>query len=248
MFAVRHAASQLRVRALAGAAATHARALSSSAASAGRRGGERGGRASAALPWERARQVPAVERRLQEELQELVDVYKERMDFSPEPQLRGPPPSPPTHVVETWAPAALVSPLPAENALTFRTRFYIDSTGQQQFHSVKVQLSVKIGRLGLAADEEARLLAVARPYYRKRGHELALSCSRYLEVPRNKAHLRRVVAQLLADARANAAAHAATPDAELPLAARSHPWLPGDARAFRRRPPTYHKIEHKSPG
>ena len=50
------------------------------------------------------------------------------------------------------------------------------------------------------------------------------------------------------EARANADAHAATPDAELPLAARSQPWLPDDHRAFKRRPPTYFKTQHKSPG
>ena len=197
------------------------------------------------------RQPPTLsprEQKLNSDLEEIFSEFQKRLDYSAEPQLRGPPPPPPKHISESWAPAALVSPVLAENALNFRTRFYIDSTGQQQYHSVKVQLNVKIRRLGLSAAEEARLLAVARPHYRKNGHELVLACSRYLEVPRNKAHLRETVSKLLADARANAEAHEATPDAEKPLAARQEPWLAGDRRAFRRRPPTYHKNMHKSPG
>lgn len=188
------------------------------------------------------------EKQLNQESQDIWAVFKERFEYSAEPKLRSAPQPPPTHISETWAPTALVSPVPAENALAFRTRFYIDSTGQQQYHSVKVQLTVKVRKLNLSAEEEARLVAVARPHYRSKGHELVLACSRYLEVPRNKAHLRQTVGRLLADARANAAAHAATPDAERILASRRAPWLPRDPRAFRRRPPTYHKTMHKSPG
>lgn len=237
--------SSLRVGAL---LARMTRPLSSAAPSSG--GGGRGGRRPDTPPWERSRQpLPAIEQKLNRDFDEMWGAMQERLDASSEPRLRAPPPLPPTYVSETWAPASLVSSLPNENALTFRTRFYIDSTGQQQFHSVKVQLTVRIQQLGLSKVEEARLVSVARPHYRKKGHQLLLSCSRYLEVPRNKAHLRETVAKLLADTRANAAAHAASPDAERPLAARRQPWLPGDySNVYRKRPPTYHKIMHKSPG
>ena len=199
-------------------------------------------------PRTRPQRLPA-HQQVVDEHNELWSHFEERLRLgAPEPKLRGPPPPPQTKVLETWAPAALVAPDAADNALTFRTRFYIDSTGRQQFHSVKVQMNVKIRRLGLSSAEEARLLAVARPHYRKRGHELVMSCIRYLEVPRNKAHLRQTIGRLLADARANADAHANTPDAERPLAARRRPWLAADTRAYRRRPPGFFKITHKSPG
>ena len=183
---------------------------------------------------------------------ELSDAIEDRLNFKQDlygdPRLRTTPPPPPTHIAETWAPAELVSPVPEENALTFRTRFYIDATGQQPFQSCKVQLDVSIRRLGLSKAEEARLIAVARPHYRKRGHTLMLGCSRYLEATRNKAHLRQTVGRLLADARENAAAFEETPDSERPLAARKWPWLPRDKRAYRGRPKNHLKIFHKSPG
>ena len=199
-------------------------------------------------PRGRRDNVSPRETQLMSDLETAFGLYDDRMDASTPPRLRGAPPPPLTHILETWAPAALVSPLREENALTFRTRFYIDATGQQQYYSAKVQLNINIRRLGLGADEEARLLAVARPFYRKKNHELHMSCTRYLEVARNKAHLRQTVSHLLADARTNARAHAATPDAELPLAARSQQWLPGDHRTYRRHPPKKFKKTHKSPG
>lgn len=218
--------------------ATAVRLLSSAPPRGG--GGPPGGR--------RGQTLSPQEAKLQADMEELIGHMEDRLNYGNDPKLRGPPPPTPTHIAETWAPSALVSPLPAENALTFRTRFYIDSTGQQQFHSVKVQMNVNIKKLGLEPAEEARLVAVARPHYRSKAHELLMSCSRYLEVPRNKAHLRQTVGKLLADARANAAAHAATPEDELPLAVRSQPWIAGDRRAFRRRPPLFHRPRKKSPG
>jgi len=228
-------AAPLPLTALARAAAAPLRALST-------RGGGGGGRRE-------QEPLSPREAKLKQDMEDIVQAMEDRMKFSQDPpKLRGLPPPPPTHVHETWAPAALVSPLPEENALTFRTRFYIDATGLQQNHSVKVQVNVKIKRLGLSAEEEARLIAVSRQYYRKKSHELQLACQRYLEVPRNKAHLRGVISRLLADARTNATAHAETPDAQKPLAARAEPWLAGDKRAFQRRPPLYFKVTHKSPG
>ena len=189
-----------------------------------------------------------MDKRLNEELDEIVANFNERFNAGAEPEFRGPTPPAPTNISETWAPAALVSETADENALCFRSRFYIDATGKQQYHSVKVQLNVKIRKLGLSAEEEARLVAVARPHYKKKGHELLLSCSRYLEVPRNKAHLRQTVEKLLADARANAATHAEAPDVEKPLAARAVPWIAGDPRAYRGRPKHYFRPKKKSPG
>ena len=105
---------------------------------------------------------------------------------------------------------------------------------------------MKLSRLGLSASERKRLLAVAYPYFNAKRGELRFSCNRYAEAARNKQELRDKVTALLADARENAEAHAATPDSEPPLAARSRPWKPRDPRAYYGSPKR--KLNKGSPG
>ena len=165
---------------------------------------------------------------------------------SPEPKLRSPVPRPPTTHLETWANRGYVSALPDENALSFRTRFYIDSTGEQPDYANKVQLVVKLSKLGLTPLEERRLIAVALPNYDRKRKELRFSTMRYDEVGRNKDFLRQRMAALLEDARENAEAHSLIPDKQLPFAARSRPWLPRDPRVTHHRP--QRKLNKGSPG
>ena len=176
------------------------------------------------------------EQRLREEERRIHDKFWERVKVGAEPRFRSPVPPPPTTHHESWAPAAYVSPDPLDNALSFRTRFYIDATGEQPDHQRKVQLVVKVSKLGLSALERARLIAVGNRHYNRKRGELLLTCSRYAEVARSKAELRETVRGLVADAKENAEAHASTPDSELPLACRSRPWFPRDPRSYRGHP------------
>jgi len=186
----------------------------------------------------------AQERQMQKE-RELESKIWERLQDSPSPRLRSEPPSPPTTHRESWAPASLVSADPADNVLHFTTRMYIDATGQQPEWANKVELVVKVSQLGLNYLEQSRLVAVAlRQYDRKRG-ELKLTCRRYAEVARNKSELRMTLRRLIVDAQQNAAAHASTPESQLPLAVRQRPWYAGDSRAYRGHRPNRFK---NSPG
>ena len=201
---------------------------------------------STTTPAPANRIVSAAEQQLLDsEAKARVAVWQKLDAAGPEPVFRPPPPMPPTTHVETWAPAALVSADPAQNALRFVTRFYIDATGEQPQHAKKVQLFVKLGLLGLSAAERSRLLAVAGPHYDRKRGELRFTCDRHAEVARNKAELRETVARLVADAREHADGHASAPDAQLPLAARRRPWLPRDPRAYRGERPNRFK---NSPG
>ena len=165
---------------------------------------------------------------------------------SPKNKLRSEAPLPPTTHVETWVNRAYISGTQMENALSFRTRFYIDATGEQRQESSKVQMVVKVSKLGLSDLEEKRLIAVALPNYTHKKREFRFSCNRYLELGRNKDELRQRMALLLADAKQNAEAHAQIPDSELPIAVRSRPWLPRDKRAILNRPKR--KLNKGSPG
>ena len=190
--------------------------------------------------------APHEERLLREEAEVNAEIWERLNRSSPEPKLRSPVPEPPTTHLETWANRAYISEIPEENALSFRTRFYIDSTGEQPDYSNKVQLVVKVSKLGLTPLEERRLIAVALPNYHRKRKELHFSTRRYDEVGRNKEFLRRRVAALLEDARENAEGHDLLPDSELPLAARRRPWLPGDTRVGSNRPKR--KLNQGSPG
>jgi hypothetical protein len=184
------------------------------------------------------------EQKIRAEEEEMSAAFWKKLNTGPEPRLRGAPPLPSTDHAESWAPGHLVSSLPVENALQFRTRFYIDSVGQQPAYANKVQVAVSLPRLGLSESEMARLLAVARPNYNHKRRELLFTCRRYAEVARNKEELRLRVEQLLADAREHSCDIA--PDEELPLAARARPWLPGDRRVYKGRPKR--KLNKGSPG
>ena len=204
-------------------------------------------RAFAPLSTRPGKQLSVAEENFAKEEEESLNAMWEKLNAGkPEPRFRDPVPVPPTTHVETWAPVNLVSSNVDENALEFRSRFYIDAKGTQPAHANKVQLAVKLSRLGLNPLERKRLLAVAYPYYNAKRGELRLSCNRYAEAARNKQELRDKVTALLADARENAEAHAATPDSELPLAARSRPWRPRDPRAYYGSPKR--KLNKGSPG
>ena len=176
---------------------------------------------------------------LQEQEEASFQAIWEKLNTGPEPRYRSPTPMPQTTHVETWAPADAVSDEKLENALEFRTRFYIDAgynALKQPQYAKKAQLTVRLAALDLSEKERARLLAVAYPFYDRKRNALRLSCNRYHEPARNKAELRQKVRMLLADARENADSHAETPDARLPLSARSRPWKPGDHRMYVGRP------------
>lgn len=191
--------------------------------------------------------IDPLEERMEREEEDVKAAIWERLNrASPEPRLRSPVPEPPTTHLETWANRAYISEIPDENVLSFRTRFYIDSTGEQPEYSNKVQLVVKLAKLGLTPLEERRLIAVALPNYHRKRKELHFSTQRYDEVGRNKEFLRRRFASLLEDARENAEGHDLIPDEELPLAARRRPWLPRDTRVGSNRPKR--KLNQGSPG
>uniref|UniRef100_A0A7S4I6F5 Small ribosomal subunit protein mS35 mitochondrial conserved domain-containing protein n=1 Tax=Prymnesium polylepis TaxID=72548 RepID=A0A7S4I6F5_9EUKA len=140
-----------------------------------------------------------------------------------------PPPAPTTHS-ESWVPASHVSPDADENALQFRTRFYLDSTmgsadGLQPEYQSKVQMTVQLEKLGLSEAELDRVIAVcpARHYDRRKG-ELKLQTNKFPSPQQNKSELRRMLDALVEDARENAESHAQAPDSEKPLHARSPGW------------------------
>lgn len=159
--------------------------------------------------------------RWEEEEERLEKELFQRLNFNPEPKLRLPPPPVPGTHQESWAPAAHVSSVPDENALSFRSRYYISASDKPPPGANKVVLVAQVPRLGLSEEETARLIAVAGSKYNRNKRELRLTSTKFTEPQRNKADLRRILDSLLADARENAAAHAATPDKRLPLADRS---------------------------
>ena len=168
--------------------------------------------------------------RMEEELEEKI---WEKLHATPEPRLRSEVPLPPTTHRESWTPAALVSDQPAENVLNFSSRFYIDASGEQPAWANKVELSVKVAQLGLSELEQRRLVAVAARQYDRKRRELRFTCRLHAEVAKNKQELRATLGKLLADAREHAAAHAQTPDSQLPLALRQRPWHARDPRAYK---------------
>ena len=166
---------------------------------------------------------------LDEQTEAIEEKILGRLRFGEEKiEFRKPPPPPPSNFAETWVPRSRVSAIPDENALTFRTRYYTDSTMKQPVYANKVQLTVRVPQLGLSELERNRLIAVAGTRYNRKREEQLLTCTRHAETPLNKVELRRTLSGLLADARENAEAHAATPDSEQPFAARRIPWHPGD--------------------
>lgn len=187
------------------------------------------------------KQLTEAQQRLENQEEELDEQIWGKLNSTPEPRLRSDPPLPPTTHRESWAPASLVAADPAENVLRFTSRMYIDATGEQPEWANKVELVVKVSKLGLSVLEQRRLLAVAsRQYNRKRG-ELMFTCRRYADVARNKMELRATLGKLITDARQNSDAHAAMPDSQLPLAVRSRPWIARDPRAYRGQRPNRFK-------
>ena len=144
------------------------------------------------------------------------------------PKFRLPPaPAPITHY-ESWVPAWHVSAELNENALNFRTRYYLNASGMQPPGASKVELVVQTAHLDLSALELERLAAVAGKKYNVSNGELKLTSNAYPESHRNKADLRRTLQMLLEDARENADSHSRAPTGRLPLAARGgrERWLP----------------------
>lgn len=222
-----HVASGL-LRRLGGSALTRRPApvsLLARALAGGPGGGGRGGRRNLSPQQEKWEKI---DKDLEEE------IFR-RMQ-GPERQLRAPTPPPPTTHHETWVPASRVSSDVAENALSFRTRFYIDATGGMPGQN-KVRLVVKLAKLGLSEAEERRLVAVASRgnNYDPKARELKMSCGLHHEIGRNKEELRRTLGRLVLDARQNAESHAAAADEDLPLFQRSRPWLK-DTKYYRGRP------------
>lgn len=228
----RHMLLRLSAR---GGALTRAPALSLARAACPLANNQR--RALCSPPIERKSYADRQEEELRRQEMEFDQFFWERIRRSaPEPKLRSPVPPPPSTHLETWANRDYVSANVDENALSFRTRFYIDAMGEQPDYAHKVQLVVKLSKLGLTPLEERRLIAVALPHYNRKRKELHFSCTQFAEVGRNKDVLRRQMAALIADARENAEGHAQISDSELPLAVRSRPWLPRDRRVILNRP------------
>mmetsp|Transcript_40320 Transcript_40320/g.97817 ORF Transcript_40320/g.97817 Transcript_40320/m.97817 type:complete len:114 (+) Transcript_40320:1-342(+) len=97
--------------------------------------------------------------------------------------------------------------------------------GLQPVYQTKVQMVVKLKKLGLSAREVNRIVAVspANNYDEGTG-ELKLQSNKFSSVQKNKMECRRLLDALIDDARENADAHANTPDSQLPLHARSPGW------------------------
>jgi len=179
-----------------------------------------GARALSSRPQRRGPPQSAAEVAMNED-EKKVDVLISEKLLGYQPKLRGPAPPAPAWLNESWVPAANVSADPLENALEFRTRFYVSASGKQPEGAGKVVLKIKCRQLGLAPGELARLRSVAGDRYDRGSDELRLSSGRHEEPHKNKLELRALLGRLVADARENAAAHAATPQHLLPLADRS---------------------------
>ena len=174
----------------------------------------------------------------EDEEKNLMRGFAERLSSPAElqPQFRKPvPPVPDTHV-ESWVPASRAAP-PSEAPLTFESRYYLESGGDQTEGARRVKVHVRVDRLGLTEAEVRRLVAVAcrGSNFDRRARVLKLSCDKHPLPAQNKDELRRMVGRLVADAKENAEAHAKTPGHELPLIDRERPWWPDDRRAYRGR-------------
>jgi len=172
--------------------------------------------------------------------EDMQQAFLERFS-GPLPKLREPPTPPADSLpLETWAPPSLVSAEYEQNVLSFRTRYFHDSSEWTPPETKKVVLRVMPHRLGLNRDERRRLRAVVGlDRYPVSSGQLKLTCSRHMEPHRNKQALREMLELLIADAKANPQRRDAD-DAQLPLAARSRPWPRHGKRRVRRvraRPP-----------
>ena len=174
----------------------------------------------------------AAEQNLETERQEYEDALMARLALLGHPkEIRGNAPLPPTFKVESWVPEANVSPNAEENALMFRTKYYLQASGMQVAGHQTVKLTVKCRRLGLSQGELGRLAAVAGPRFDRKSGELKLVCATHEEQHKNKAELRALLGRLLDDARHNAAAHERIPQNRLPLDARRLPHVKPHGRA-----------------
>ena len=165
----------------------------------------------------RGKQVTAAEAAAEKERTDYEDALMARLELLGHPkEIRGDAPLPPTFKTESWVPEANVSPIEEENALTFRTKYYLQSSGLQVAGHQTVKLAVKCRQLGLNQSELDRLAAVAGPRFDRRSDELKLVCGKHELQHKNKAELRALLGRLLDDARENAAAHALIPQNRLP--------------------------------
>lgn len=119
---------------------------------------------------------------------EYIKEVTRRTDGGGVPKFRLPPPPAPTTHSESWALASHISPDPEENVLSFRTRFYLESSmaftnGLQPEYQTKVVMMVKIHKLGLSAEEVQRILAVCPPnWYDKKTRLLKLQNNKFRSV------------------------------------------------------------------
>ena len=186
----------------------------------------------------RGKQVTQAEANLEKERTDYEDKLMARLELLGHPkEIRGDAPLPPTFKTESWVPEANVSPIAEENALMFRTKYYLQASGLQVAGHQTVKLAVKCRQLGLSQIELDRLAAVAGPRFDRRSDELKLVCGKHELQHKNKAELRALLGRLLDDARENAAAHALIPQNRLPLHARRLPHVAPPGRVASHGPP-----------
>ena len=154
-------------------------------------------------------------------------------------QIRGPAPAPPTFKEESWVPEANISPIPEENALVFKVKYYLQASGMQVAGHQRVHLTVKCRQLGLSEDELDRLAAIAGPRYNRSRGELKLVCGKHEQHHKNKAELRALLSRLLDDARQHAEVHKSIPQNRLPLHARKLPHVKPHGRKASHGPPLW---------
>mmetsp|Transcript_37725 Transcript_37725/g.83051 ORF Transcript_37725/g.83051 Transcript_37725/m.83051 type:complete len:260 (+) Transcript_37725:135-914(+) len=171
-------------------------------------------------------EVNALEEKLRDEAHDAFNHYT--------PQFRLPTPDTPESFLETWVSAKYVSPKSDENILKFQIFFAMDATKDLGRGSNKVVMTVETEQLPLKPHERRRLEAVAGQRYNHKKKILKLVCRRFEEPHRNKAEIRRILNEMLADARENGEAHLRAEQEDpysLPIAFRSpYPsenWLKG---------------------
>ena len=186
----------------------------------------------------RGKQLTAAESAAKKEKQAYEEALMKRMElFGHEKRIRGEAPLPPTFKTESWVPEANVSPIAEENALIFRTKYYLQASGLQVAGHQTVKLAVKCRQLGLSEAELERLAAVAGPRFDPQHGVLKLVCGKHEQQHKNKAELRALLGRLLDDARENAEAHALIPQNRLPLHARRLPHVAPHGRVASHGPP-----------
>jgi len=159
------------------------------------------------------------------ELVAAQDALMKRFE-GPLPVIRSSMPPPVDAVLETWAPAHLVSAEHSRNHLNFRMQYFQSSSDWDPPEAAKVVLRVNPFLLGLNSLEVRRLAAVAGPVrFSRATNVLKLTCSIHTEPYKNKVELRKTLNALIADARENAEAFADAPDSTKPLVDRAEPWL-----------------------